>query len=81
MKKIFIGFESSGIVREAFRALGHDAWSCDLIDTEIPGNHIIGDVLEILDQGWDLMIAHPPCTRTAVAGARWFKGKEKEQDV
>ncbi len=77
--KILIACEFSGIVRDAFADLGHDAWSCDLLPTERPGNHIQGDVLEILDDGWDLMIAHPPCTHLAVSGARWFKGKEREQ--
>jgi len=70
--KILIACEFSGIVREAFKVKGHDAWSCDLIDTEIPGQHIIGDVLEILDQGWDMMIAHPPCTYLANSGISWF---------
>ncbi len=60
--KVLIACEFSGIVREAFKARGHDAWSCDLLPTEIPGQHIQGDVLEILNDGWDLMIAHPPCT-------------------
>ena len=55
--KILIGCEFSGIIREAFKAKGHDVWSCDLLDTEIPGNHIKGDILEILNDGWDLMIA------------------------
>jgi site-specific DNA-cytosine methylase len=77
--KILVACEFSGIVREAFRAKGHDAWSCDLLPTEQPGNHIQGDVLGILNDGWDLMIAHPPCTHLAVSGARWFKDKEKEQ--
>jgi hypothetical protein len=79
--KVLVACEFSGIVREAFKARGHDAWSCDLLPTEIPGNHIQGDVLQILDDGWDLMIAHPPCTDIAVSGARWFKekGKEKQQ--
>jgi len=63
-------------VREAFKARGHDAWSCDLLPTEIPGQHIQGDVLAILDQGWDLMVAHPPCTDLSVSGARWFKEKQ-----
>jgi hypothetical protein len=63
MSRILIACEFSGVVREAFRARGHDAWSCDLLPTEgNPEFHIVGDVLEILDQGWDLMIAHPPCT-------------------
>ena len=77
--KVLVACEFSGIVREAFRNRGHDAYSCDLLDTEIPGPHIQGDVLEILDQGWDLMIAHPPCTHLAVSGARWFKDKQEEQ--
>lgn len=77
--KVLIACEFSGVVREAFKAKGHDAWSCDLLDTEIEGQHIKGDVLKILDQGWDLMIAHPPCTHLAVSGARWFKDKQKEQ--
>jgi hypothetical protein len=80
--KVLVACEFSGIVREAFKAKGHDAWSCDLLPTEIPGQHIQGDVLEVIDWGndfWDLMIAHPPCTHLAVSGARWFKNKEKEQ--
>ncbi len=77
--KILIACEFSGIVREAFKKLGHDAWSCDLLPTEIPGQHIQGDVLEHLDEGWDMMIAHPPCTHLAVSGARWFKDKKEEQ--
>ena len=77
--KVLVACEFSGIVREAFKAKGHDAWSCDLLPTEIPGQHIQGDVLEILNDGWDLMIAHPPCTHLAVSGAAWFKNKTKEQ--
>jgi site-specific DNA-cytosine methylase len=76
---VLIACEFSGTVREAFKKRGHNAWSCDLLDTEIPGQHIKGDVLSILDDGWDLMIAHPPCTHLAVSGARWFKEKRKEQ--
>lgn len=60
--KVLIACEFSGIVREAFKARGHDAWSCDLLPTEIPGQHIQDDVLKHLNDGWDLMIAHPPCT-------------------
>lgn len=60
--KVLVACEFSGVVREAFKAKGHDAWSCDLLPTEIPGQHIQGDVLEILDDGWDMMIAHPPYT-------------------
>ncbi len=60
--KVLIACEFSGIVRDAFAARGHDAWSCDLLPSDRPGNHIRGDVLEIINDGWDLMIAHPPCT-------------------
>lgn len=77
--KVLIACEYSGVVRDAFIAKGHDAWSCDLLPTESPGPHIQGDVLNILNDGWDLMIAHPPCTHLAISGARWFKNKEKEQ--
>jgi len=77
--KVLVACEFSGIVRGAFAKRGHDAWSCDLLPTEIPGNHIQDDVLKHLDEGWDLMIAHPPCTHLAVSGARWFKHKQKEQ--
>jgi hypothetical protein len=66
-------------VREAFRARGHDAWSCDFLPTEQTGPHIDGDVRAVLREGWDLMIAHPPCTHLAVSGARWFKDKQAEQ--
>lgn len=78
--RVLVACEFSGIVRDAFAERGHDAWSCDLLPTERPGNHIQGDVLEILDEGWDLMIAHPPCTHLAVSGARWFKDKRQEQE-
>jgi len=77
--KILVACEFSGAVRDAFTARGHDAWSCDLLPSETPGNHIQGDVLEILSDGWDLMIAHPPCTHLAVSGARWFAEKRTEQ--
>ena len=77
--KVLIACEFSGIVREAFKELGHNAWSCDLLPTEIIGNHIRGNVLEILKDDWDLMIAHPPCTYLAVSGARWFKNRQIEQ--
>ena len=78
--KILIACEFSGTVREAFRKLGHDAWSCDLLPSDIPSPfHLQCDVLTILDQGWDIMIAHPPCTHLAVSGASWFKNKVKEQ--
>lgn len=73
--------EFSGIVRDAFLARGHDAWSCDLLPTEQPGPHIQGDVFTALKEQWDLMIAFPPCTHLAVSGARWFKGKIQEQSA
>jgi len=76
--KILIACEFSGIVRDAFAARGLDAWSCDLLPTEKPGQHIQSDVLEILKDGWDMMIAHPPCTHLAISGARWFKKKQKD---
>ena len=66
-------------MRDAFIARGHDAWSCDLLATESPGPHYETDVLNVLNAGWDLMIAHPPCTHLAVSGARWFKDKQVEQ--
>ena len=77
--RVLIACEYSGIVRDAFAALGHDAWSCDLLPTERLGNHIHGDVLQHLHRNWDMMIAHPPCTHLAVSGARWFKDKLHEQ--
>ena len=79
--KVLVACEYSGIVRNAFAAKGHDAWSCDILPTESPGNHFQGDVLEHLDKGWDLMIAHPPCTYLSNAGARFLypKGKLNKQ--
>lgn len=77
--RILIACEFSGIVREAFRKVGHDAVSCDLLPSELPGPHIQGNVLDIMHDGWDMMIAHPPCTHLAVSGSRWFKDKVNEQ--
>ncbi len=71
--------EYSGRVRDAFARLGHDAWSCDLLESEVPGQHYQGDIADILTLDWDLMVAHPPCTHLAVSGARWFKDKQVEQ--
>lgn len=68
--KILVACEYSGRVREAFAAKGHIAWSCDLLPTEIPGNHHQGDVFDILDRGWDVLIAHPPCTYLANSGVQ-----------
>jgi len=77
--KVLVACEYSGRVRDAFIALGHDAVSCDLLPSESEGPHRQGDVTEILHFGWDLMIAHPPCTHLAVSGSRWFKDKVREQ--
>lgn len=77
--RVLIACEYSGTVRDAFTALGHDAVSCDMLPSERPGKHYQGNVLDILGDGWDLMIAHPPCTHLAVSGARWFKDKLQEQ--
>ena len=76
--KVLIACESSGTVRDAFIAMGHDALSCDLLPADNGGPHYQGDVRDILNEGWDLMIAHPPCTHLAVSGARWFKSKPPE---
>ena len=75
--KVLIACEYSGIVRDAFTKKGHDAASCDILPTESEGTHYQGDVLDILDDGWDLMIAHPPCTHLSVSGARWFTEGKK----
>ena len=79
--RVLVACEFSGTVRRAFRALGHDAWSCDLLPAEDGDkHHIQGDVMRFLPHAnFDLMICHPPCTHLAVSGARWFKDKQKEQ--
>lgn len=78
--KVLIACEFSGVVRTAFADKGHSAISCDLLESESDGpNHYRGDVREILDAGWDLMIAHPPCRYLAVSGARWFASRPYEQ--
>lgn len=77
--RILIACEYSGTVRDAFIAAGHDAVSCDLLPSESPGPHYQGDVTDILNDGFDMMIAHPPCTHLAVSGARWFHLKQQEQ--
>ena len=76
--RVLVACEFSGIVRDAFTRHGHDAVSCDLLETEMPGKHYKGDVRDIMHQGWDLMVAHPPCTHLAVSGARWFARKRDE---
>ncbi len=73
--KVLIACEYSGSVRDEFTKLGHDAMSCDLLPTESEGKHYQGDVRDVLDYPWDLMIAHPPCTHLSVSGARHFKAK------
>jgi site-specific DNA-cytosine methylase len=79
--KILIACEFSGIVREAFRCRGHDVLSCDLLESEIPGPHYVGDVRDVLyAENWEMLIAHPPCTHLAVSGARWFKDKQQQQE-
>jgi site-specific DNA-cytosine methylase len=77
--RVLVACEYSGRVRDAFIARGHDAISCDLLSTDAPGPHYQGDVRDIINDGFDLMISHPPCTHLAVSGARWFKEKVKEQ--
>jgi site-specific DNA-cytosine methylase len=76
--RVLVACEYSGTVRDAFAALGHDAMSCDLLPTDIQGNHYQGDVRDVLNDGWDLMIAHPPCDHLAVSGARWFAEKRAD---
>ncbi len=77
--RVLVACEFSGVVRDAFRVRGHDALSCDLLPCDVGGPHYRGDVRDVLGAGWDLMIAHPPCTHLAVSGARWFKDKQAEQ--
>jgi len=76
--KVLVACEYFGIVRDAFSKRGHDAWSCDLLPTEKLGNHLQIDVLEIINQDWDLMIAHPPCTALTSAGRWYYRDKVEE---
>jgi hypothetical protein len=78
--RVLVACEYSGTVRDSFLALGHDAWSCDLLPTDAPGPHYQGDVRDVLGESWDLMIAHPPCTHLAVSGAKWFDKKKSQQE-
>jgi len=82
--KVLVACEFSGVVREAFRKRGHDAWSCDLIDAEDNSYyHYTGDIREVLrrtKEQFDMMIAFPPCTYLCVSGARWFKERQHEQE-
>lgn len=75
--KVLVACEFSGVVRDAFIAKGHEAMSCDLLPTESPGPHYEGDIRDVLDYPWDLMIAHPPCTHLSVSGAKHFKAKKE----
>jgi len=78
--RVLVACEYSGRVRDAFRARGHDAWSCDLLPSEnFSMFHFETQVENVIRDGWDLMIAHPPCTHLAVSGSRWFKDKVEEQ--
>lgn len=78
--KILVACESSGVVRNAFRDCGHDAWSCDLLPADDGSEyHYQADAFEVINNDWDMMIAHPPCTHLAASGARWFKDKREEQ--
>ena len=80
--RVLVACEFSGVVREAFRAKGHDAWSCDTLPAEDGSPfHIQEDVLKHLECGWDLMIAHPPCTALAVSGNRWYANTEERTDA
>lgn len=79
LMKILIACEFSGVVRDAFISKGHDAVSCDILPTEKPGPHFIGDVRDYLNFHWDLLIAHPPCTYLASSGARWWRSRYREQ--
>lgn len=74
--RVLVACEYSGAVRDAFIAKGHKAMSCDLLPTDVDGPHYQGDVFDIINDGWDLMIAHPPCTHLAVSGARHFAAKQ-----
>lgn len=77
--KVLVACEFSGIVRDAFAERGHDAWSCDLLPTERPGDHIQDDILNHLNDGWDIMIAHPPCTYLCRNGSRWNQSDDNIQ--
>jgi hypothetical protein len=74
--RVLVGCEFSGVVRDAFSALGHEAMSCDWLPAETPGSHYQGDVRDVLDYPWDLAIFHPPCTDLCVSGARHFAAKK-----
>jgi len=76
--RVLVGCEFSGVVRDAFIAQGHDAMSCDLLPTDIPGPHYQGDLFDVIDYPWDLAIFHPECTHLSVSGARHFAEKRMD---
>jgi hypothetical protein len=78
---VLIACEYSGVVRDAFTRAGHYAMSCDLLPTESPGPHYEGDVRDVLNAGWDMMIAHPVCTRLANSGVRWLEAPPRGRTV
>ena len=79
--KVLVACEYSGTVRDAFRAAGHDALSCDLLPTDVPGPHYQGDVADIINDGWDLMVAHPPCTYLCSSGLHWNKRRPERAQM
>lgn len=79
--RVLVACEYSGRVRDAFLAMGHDAMSCDLLPTDVPGPHYQGDVRDLLDDGWDLMIAHPPCTYLCSSGLHWNKRRPQRAQM
>jgi site-specific DNA-cytosine methylase len=76
--RVLVACEYSGTVRDAFAKLGHDAWSCDILPTDSPGQHYQCDIMDVINKGWDLMIAFPPCTHLAVSGAKHFAKKRAD---
>jgi len=79
--KVLVACEYSGTVRDAFRAAGHDALSCDLLPTDVPGPHYQGDVADIINDGWELMVAHPPCTYLCSSGLHWNKRRPERAQM
>ena len=80
--RVLIGCETSGVMRRAFAGLGHDVWSCDLLPAEDNNpNHVVGDARDLLEDGWDLLIAHPPCTRLCNSGVRWLAERDLWRDL
>jgi hypothetical protein len=79
--RVLVACEYSGTVRDAFIARGHDAMSCDLLSTDVPGPHYQGDVFDIINDGWDLMVAHPPCTYLCSSGLHWNKRVPGRQEL